>query len=100
MIREALDELGIEVLLARRLTRVGESLAEFSDGTSIQTATTMWTGGMVASPLTACFDVQRDGLGRIRADRFLRVPQHPDVFVAGDTAAVAGPDGHVVPQSC
>jgi NADH dehydrogenase len=71
-----------------------------SDGSAIGASTAIWTGGLTASPLTAAIGGDRDALGRLITDRFLRVPQVPAVFAAGDTAAARGPDGHLVLQSC
>jgi NADH dehydrogenase len=100
VIAQALEELGIEVITGRRLVAVSESAATLSDGIVIPTGTTVWTGGMTASPLTGCLVAERDDLGRLVVDRFLRVPAVHGVFAAGDTAAAATPDGHPVLQSC
>jgi NADH:ubiquinone reductase (H+-translocating) len=100
VIEQALDDLGVQVMLGRRLTRVGPADVELSDGSVIETATAIWTGGLTASPLTSCISGARDDLGRLVVDQFLRVPGAPAVFAAGDTAAAEAPDGHRVLQSC
>lgn len=43
---------------------------------------------------------EHDPLGRVRVDRSLRAPAAPELFMAGDAAAVDGGDGHLVLQSC
>ena len=100
VITDALEELGVEVMLGRTLTGVTESAAVFADGTSIECATVIWTAGMVASELTHEVPAARDRLGRIIVDEYLRVAQAPSIFVAGDSAAAVGPDGRTVLQSC
>ena len=100
VIAAALAELGVEVRLGRRLTEVTDRAATFADGSSIESATVVWTGGMVASPLTAQVPGPRDGLGRLVVDEFLRVAGNSSIFAAGDTAAAVGPDGRTTLQSC
>ncbi|GAB2627196.1 NAD(P)/FAD-dependent oxidoreductase [Novilysobacter erysipheiresistens] len=58
--------------------------------------TVLWAAGVAASPLGALLDAERDRAGRILVDPDLRVPGHPDVFVAGDLASVVQ-DGKPVP---
>ena len=99
-IERALDDLGVQVILGRRLTGVRPAAVELSDGSVIETATAIWTGGLAASPLTSCIGGARDDLGRLVVDQFLRVPGTPAVFAAGDTAAAQDPAGHRVLQSC
>ena len=41
-----------------------------------------------SQPLTARIPGERDGLGRLRVDEYVRVVGVPDVCTAGDTAAV------------
>ncbi|HEY0811989.1 MAG TPA: FAD-dependent oxidoreductase [Pseudonocardia sp.] len=100
VITAALDEAGVEVLVGRRLVRLDASTVHFADGSSVPTSTVVWTGGMVAGPLAAGLDADVDELGRVAVDRFLRIPRHPHVYAAGDTAAATDPDGHPVLQSC
>lgn len=100
VITAALAEAGVEVRLDRRLVRVSADAAEFSDGSVIGTCTTIWTAGMRASSLTGSLEAERDGLGRLVVDEFLRVPAAGQVFAAGDTAAALTPDGYPVMQSC
>ncbi|MEU3406220.1 FAD-dependent oxidoreductase [Streptomyces sp. NPDC006670] len=71
-----------------------------SDGTALEAATVVWTGGLGASPLTARFPGPRDGLGRLLVDEQLRLPEAEGVFAAGDTAAAAVEDGRTATQSC
>ncbi|MFC4947325.1 NAD(P)/FAD-dependent oxidoreductase [Pseudonocardia sp. GCM10023141] len=96
----ALDELGVELRLGVSLTAVTPTGVTLSDGTTIAAATTIWTAGMLASPLTAQVPGRRDRLGRLHVDEHLRVEGVADVYAAGDTAAAQAEDGHHVTQSC
>ncbi|MCX4537212.1 FAD-dependent oxidoreductase [Streptomyces sp. NPDC002596] len=66
----------------------------------IPTATVVWTAGMVASSLTAQIPGERDRLGRLSVDAYLRVTGVPDVYAAGDTAVALAEEGHYTTQSC
>ncbi|MEV6237438.1 FAD-dependent oxidoreductase [Lentzea sp. NPDC051838] len=100
-IEKALAELSVEVKLGVSLQEVNRSGVILSDGTTIPTATVVWTAGMTASPLTSFVPGQKDKLGRLDVDEYLRVRGLPDVYAAGDTAAPVSPrEGRVVMQSC
>jgi NADH dehydrogenase len=51
---------------------------------------------VAASPLGALIGAPRDRAGRVRVESDLSVPDHPEVFVAGDLASVQQ-DGKPVP---
>ena len=96
----ALDKLGVEVRLGTTVAEVTDSHVRLADGEVIAASTTVWTAGMSASPLTEQIPGERDRLGRLIVDEYLRVPAAPHVYAAGDTAAAVAEDGHVVMQSC
>lgn len=99
-IEQAVDELRIERRLSRTVASVTPDEVVLSDGEIIPAATVVWTAGMVASPLTAQIPGERDRLGRLHVDAYMRVPGVPDVYAAGDTAVAAVEEGHVTIQSC
>ncbi len=99
-ILRALEETGVEVFVNISVASVSPSTVTLSDGTVIDACTVVWTGGMRASDLTGQVPGERDAIGRLRVDEFLRVAGVPHVFAAGDTAAAVAEDGHVVMQSC
>lgn len=100
VIADALDELGVEVLLGQPLHAVTAASAILADRSPIASATVVWTAGLVASPLTSRVPGTCDRLGRLVVDDYLRVDGTPSIFAAGDTAAAVCPDGHAVLQSC
>jgi NADH dehydrogenase len=55
---------------------------------------------MRASTLTAQIPVDRDRLGRLPVDDYLRVVGVADVFAAGDVAAARMDDAHLSVMSC
>src|SRR4029434_4448560 len=48
---------------------------------------------VAASPLGASLGVPLDRAGRVRVEPDLSVPGHPEIYVVGDLAAVAGVPG-------
>lgn len=99
-IRAALDEVGVELRLGQSITAVTPAGVRLEDGTQIEAATVIWTGGMQASTLTRDIPGGHDRLGRLEVNGELRVPQSPHVFAAGDTAAAVLEPGRTVVQSC
>ncbi len=87
-----LERLGVTVWPSRMVTGVdgnGVSL-----GTErIAAKTVIWAAGVAASPLGASLGVPLDRAGRVRVAPDLSVPGHPEIFVAGDLAAVEGVPG-------
>ncbi|TDC24829.1 dehydrogenase [Streptomyces sp. 8K308] len=94
------DELKIERRLGRTVASATSTEVTLSDGEVIPTATVVWTAGMVASQLTAQIPGERDRLGRLTVDAYMRVVGVPDVYAAGDTAAAVAEEGHLTVQSC
>ncbi len=90
-----LEKLGVDVLTG---TAVEDIDAEgfCLGGRRVAARTVIWAAGVAASPLGALLDAPRDGAGRVRVAQDLSVPGHPDIFVAGDLAAVES-DGRPVP---
>ncbi|MCF7855547.1 MAG: FAD-dependent oxidoreductase, partial [Candidatus Pacebacteria bacterium] len=66
---------------------------ELSDGSRMENVFLCWsTGTKFGLPIAGDHDTIRDG--RIVVDEFLRVPPHPEVFVAGDAAAMSDRNGN------
>jgi len=98
--KKQLEELGVEVLLNTRVTRVDESGVVAGDrGELILAARNVfWAAGVKASPLGAMLGAECDRAGRVVVQPDLSVPQHPNVFVVGDMAAAKDPrSGSLVP---
>jgi NADH dehydrogenase FAD-containing subunit len=48
----------------------------------------IWTAGVTPSPAGKWLEVETDRAGRVRIQPDLRVPNHPEIFVIGDTASL------------
>ena len=81
-----LARLGVEVRSKVRVDRVDDDGVQIGD-TYVEAETIIWCAGVVASPAAQWLGVEADGAGRVRVGPDCAVPEHPEVFVIGDTAA-------------
>lgn len=101
VIREALNELGIEGKAGLRVTALDATGVTLSNGEKIETETVIWTAGMRANPLTSQIAGEKDNLGRLIGDAYLHAPEAKNIFVTGDTVKVPTDDlGNFNVMSC
>jgi len=89
-----LETLGVTVLTGRAITHVDADGVRIGDE-AVAARTVLWAAGVSGSSLARTLDVPLDRNGRVPVAPDLSIPGHPEVFVAGDLAAVASPDGPV-----
>lgn len=94
--RRQLERLGVEVSTGVPVTAIDAGGYRLGD-VYVRARTVVWAAGVAASPLARCLDVPLDRAGRVRVEPDLSVPGHPEVFVAGDLAALEQADGSPVP---
>ncbi|TAG44799.1 MAG: NAD(P)/FAD-dependent oxidoreductase [Betaproteobacteria bacterium] len=94
-----LERLGVTVLCGAPVADISEHGYQIGE-TFTPCRTVLWAAGVAASGLGAMLGdaavVKRDRAGRVQVNADLSVPGHPNVFVAGDLAAVMQ-DGKAVP---
>ncbi|MCP3460251.1 MULTISPECIES: NAD(P)/FAD-dependent oxidoreductase [unclassified Bradyrhizobium] len=100
VISEALAALNVETRLGVRVEAMDAAGVRLSSGEVIRTQTVIWCAGMRASPLAATLPVERDRLGRILVDPFMRVADLAHVFAAGDVASSLVDGLHATVMSC
>lgn len=92
----ALGRLGVEVLLGNPVTHCdGDGVTV--NGEHISSATILWAAGVAASPAGTWLGATTDRAGRVVVESDLSVSDHPNIFVAGDTAAVMDANEKQVP---
>ncbi len=79
-----------------RVTHIDEAEVSTSEGT-IDAATVIWAAGVAASPLGQALGGETDAKGRVLVNTDLSMPTATNVFVIGDLAHIAGPDGTPLP---
>ena len=91
-----LEKLGVEVRTGAIVTKVDASGVAIGDR-FIRAATVFWAAGNQASPLGGMLGGPLDHAGRVKVLPDLSVPGRPEIFVAGDLAAVPRANGSLVP---
>ena len=94
--RKSLEELGVEVQTGVSVDHVDENGAIVS-GRRIEARTVIWAAGVMASPAGRWLAAVRDARGRVLVGPDLSAPDHPEVFVIGDTASVRNANGRPLP---
>jgi NADH dehydrogenase len=86
-VQRVLHQRGIDVRLGLTLKEVHADHVVLSDDTRIDTHTVAWVTGVTGAPLIETLGLPTER-GRLKVQANLQVPGHPDVFAAGDAAAV------------
>ena len=89
-----LGQLGIELKLEQRLTRVEPDRVELDDGTIIRTETVISTVGNAPNPVLADLNVSKDAVderGWVTPDDTFAVPGLDRVWALGDCVSVVDP---------
>src|SRR5438309_3738133 len=82
-----LQKLGVEIHLGHAVEKI-DSEGVIVAGERIASRTVIWTAGVTPSPAGKWLGVETDRAGRVRIQPDLRVPNHPEIFVVGDTASL------------
>ena len=90
-----LERLGVEVRLGQGVDRI-DADGVIVAGERISSKTVIWTAGVAPSPAGKWLGVETDRAGRVRVQKDLTVPGHPEIFVVGDTASL-DQDGRPLP---
>jgi NADH dehydrogenase len=92
----SLEQLGVEVHLGAAVTEI--SANRVCIGTErIAAHTIVWAAGVQASPAAEWLGAAADRLGRVKVTPELHAPNHPEIFVIGDTAACSNSHGEALP---
>jgi NADH dehydrogenase len=94
--RRALRKLGVDVWEQAKVTDVMPESVTVGHET-VGAHTIMWAAGVAGSPLGRSLNVALDRAGRVIVQDDLSVPDHPEIFVAGDLAGFTHQDGKQLP---
>jgi NADH dehydrogenase FAD-containing subunit len=90
-----MERLGVELRLGQTVDSVDEH-GVIVAGERIAAKTVIWTAGVTASPAAKWLHAETDHAGRVRIQPDLSIPDHPEIFVVGDTASL-DQDGKPLP---
>ncbi|WP_164080715.1 NAD(P)/FAD-dependent oxidoreductase [Stenotrophomonas maltophilia] len=94
--RRQLEKLGVEVLTGTPVSDIDSQGFKLGDQ-FVPARTVVWAAGVAASPLARTLEVPLDRAGRVQVQPDLTLPGHPELFVAGDLAALNQANGKPVP---
>lgn len=83
-----LERLGVEVRTGTAVTMINEEGYRLGEDEWMAARTVVWAAGVAASPLARTLNVPLDRAGRVLVQPDLTVPEHPEIFVAGDLAHI------------
>lgn len=92
----ALEKMGVKVMTDKIVTNITEDGVHIGDE-YIEARNVIWAAGNQASPLLKTLDVPLDRQGRVLVGPDLTVPDHPEIFVIGDSACAMGKDEKPLP---
>jgi NADH:quinone reductase (non-electrogenic) len=94
-----LSDLRVQVRTNAAIAAATDEGFKLKDGRLVEGGVFVWAGGVKAPELVADSELPTGHNGRVNVDQYLRVLDHPDIYVAGDLASVVDPrTGHVLPQ--
>ena len=85
--KQRLEKLGVEVRLGHSVELIDADGIVVA-GERIASKTVIWSAGVAPSPAGKWLNAETDRAGRVRIQKDLTVPGHPEIFVVGDTASL------------
>ena len=82
-----LEQMGVEVRLGHAVELV-DAEGVVVNGERIRSGCVIWAAGVSASPAGKWLGAETDRAGRVKVKADLTVPNHPEIFVVGDTAFI------------
>lgn len=93
-----LRKQGVDIRLNTRVTRLWDQGMELNHLEMEPTETVIWAAGIVANSVVSALPVEKDEIGRVRVDEYLRLAAYPGVYALGDNAHFEDPEtGAVLP---
>ncbi|MFD2369859.1 NAD(P)/FAD-dependent oxidoreductase [Brevibacillus sp. GCM10020057] len=96
--KTSLEKRGVTFLTGVPVTEMKETTVFLKDGSTIETRTMVWTGGVQGNHVVAESGIEVNR-GRATVTEYLQSTSHPEVFLAGDSAVVMGPEGRPYPPT-
>lgn len=94
----SLEKRGVKFLTGLAITEMSATAVSLKDGSSIETSTLVWTGGVQGNAVVANSGIEVNR-GRATVTPTLQSTSHQDIFLAGDSAVVMGSEGRPYPPT-
>ncbi|HTP07995.1 MAG TPA: NAD(P)/FAD-dependent oxidoreductase [Anaerolineae bacterium] len=86
-VKAKLEKMGVEVQLGHPVESI-DAEGVIINGQRIRSQCVIWAAGVKASPAGKWLGAETDRAGRVKVKPDLSVPDHPEIFVVGDTASI------------
>ncbi len=96
----ALAELRVETREYARVAKVTDDAIVFWEGDSVESDVTIWCAGFAPNALGRASGLASTRSGRLALDPFLRSVDAPEIFGAGDGAAIASAEAEHIRMAC
>jgi NADH dehydrogenase len=96
---KALTDRGVEVLTGSAVASVAPTRVTLKSGEEIKAHTLVWGAGLQGNELVQSLGIELQRGNRVAVGPDLTLPNHPEVYVLGDVAAIVDEkSGNVLPQ--
>jgi NADH dehydrogenase len=96
---KALTDRGVEVLTGSAVASVAPTRVTLKSGEEIKAHTLVWGAGLQGNELVQSLGIELQRGNRVAVGPDLTLPDHPEVYVLGDVAAIVDEkSGNVLPQ--
>jgi NADH dehydrogenase len=85
---KTLKELTVEVMTGERVASVSPTRVSLASGTELKAHTLVWGAGLQGNELVQSLGLEVERGNRIAVGADLSLPDHPEVYVPGDVAAI------------
>ncbi len=82
--KKALEKRTVEVMLGEVVEKIEPTRVHLRSGATIDAHTLVWGAGLQANPLATSLGLELEHGNRVPVGPDLSLPDHPEVFVAGD----------------
>jgi NADH:ubiquinone reductase (H+-translocating) len=96
--KTSLENRGVTFLTGVPITEVKGNTVLLKDGSSLETSTLVWSGGVQGNAVVAACGIETNR-GRATVTEHLQSTSHPNIFLAGDSAVVMGEEGRPYPPT-
>jgi len=84
IIQNAISSLNIKTYINTRVLKIRKNYVYLSNDLKLDCHTVIWTGGVESNHLSASLSEKRDEFQRVLVNKYLQLPDHNSVFIAGD----------------
>ena len=96
---ERLRTLGVHIYTNAFISQIGERDITFKDGSKLNFDFIIFTAGIKAAALTEKIETEKNRIGQIVPDEYLRIKHYPNLFAIGDCAELRDKEGNLLPPT-